>query len=70
VAVFFVFFVALQPVGAALGRKVGMAVWVPACMTAWGICTALHVWVHHKWQLILLRIVIGILEGMDVEGES
>lgn len=64
VAVFFAFFVALQPVGAALGRKYGMAVWVPSCMTVWGICTALHVWVKTKWQLILLRMVIGILEGL------
>ncbi|TID23977.1 putative beta-glucosidase A [Venturia nashicola] len=63
VAVFFAFFVALQPVGAALGRRYGMAVWVPSCMTIWGICTALHVWVKTKWQLILLRMVIGTLEA-------
>lgn len=63
VACFFVFFVALQPVGAAAGRKFGMGRWVPGVMTLWGICTALHVWVRAKWQLILLRIVIGILEG-------
>ncbi|KAE9988416.1 hypothetical protein EG328_011176 [Venturia inaequalis] len=63
VAVFFTFFVALQPVGAVLGRRYGMAVWVPSCMTVWGICTALHVWVKTKWQLILLRMVIGTLEA-------
>jgi len=64
VAVFFIFFVTLQPVGAAVGRKFGMARWVPFSMTLWGICTALHVWVRAKWQLIGLRMIIGILEGM------
>ncbi|KAF2091940.1 MFS general substrate transporter [Saccharata proteae CBS 121410] len=63
VALFFAFFVALQPVGAALGRHYGMARWVPACMATWGVCTALHVWVHAPWQLYTLRIVIGILEA-------
>jgi hypothetical protein len=33
-------------------------------MTLWGICTALHVWVKTKWQLILLRMIIGTLEGI------
>ncbi|KAK2780618.1 hypothetical protein FQN53_001093 [Emmonsiellopsis sp. PD_33] len=37
VAWFFVFFVALQPVGAAAGRKFGMSRWVPTVMTLWGI---------------------------------
>ncbi len=67
VALFFVFFVALQPLGAALGRRYGMALWVPSCMLLWGVCTALHVWVRSRWQLIILRIIIGILEGVCVQ---
>ncbi|PGH20426.1 hypothetical protein AJ80_03571 [Polytolypa hystricis UAMH7299] len=63
VAWFFVFFVALQPLGAAAGRKFGMSKWVPSVMTLWGVCTVLHVWVRKRWQLILLRIVIGTLES-------
>jgi MFS family permease len=63
VAIFFAFFVLLQPVGAALGRRFGMARYVPACMAIWGLCTALHVWVRSRWQLITLRVVIGMLEG-------
>ncbi|KMU91498.1 hypothetical protein CIHG_09250 [Coccidioides immitis H538.4] len=63
VAWFFVFFVALQPVGAAAGRKFGMSVWVPSVMTLWGICTLLHVWVRKRWQLILIRIILGSLEA-------
>jgi MFS family permease len=62
-AFFFAFFVALQPVGAALGRKYGMARWVPACMSLWGICTLLHIWVRRRWQLILLRVLIATLEA-------
>jgi MFS family permease len=65
VALFFAFFVTLQPVGAALGRRYGMVLWVPSCMILWGICTALHAWVRHRWQLYTLRILIGCLEGMD-----
>lgn len=60
---FFAFFVALQPVGAALGRKYGMTRWVPACMSLWGCCTLLHIWVRKRWQLILLRIAIAVLEA-------
>ena len=60
---FFAFFVALQPVGAALGRKFGMARYVPACMSLWGLCTLLHIWISKKWQLILLRIAIATLEA-------
>ncbi|KAK2807360.1 hypothetical protein FQN51_003186 [Onygenales sp. PD_10] len=63
VAWFFVFFVALQPVGAAAGRKFGMSRWVPTVMTLWGICTLLHICVRRRWQLILLRIVLGSLEA-------
>ncbi|KAF2628026.1 MFS general substrate transporter [Macroventuria anomochaeta] len=63
VALFFAFFVTLQPAGAALGRKYGMVAWVPTCMLLWGLSTMLHVWVKEKWQLYTLRIVIGCLEA-------
>ncbi len=63
VILFFCFFVTLQPVGAALGRKYGMVAWVPSCMLLWGISTALHAFVTHRWQLFTLRILIGCLEG-------
>lgn len=35
-------------------------------MVLWGISTALHVWVRHRWQLYTLRIIIGCLEGMKL----
>ncbi|KAG5296886.1 high-affinity nicotinic acid transporter [Histoplasma ohiense] len=63
VAWFFVFFVALQPVGAAAGRKFGMSRWVPSVMTLWGVCTLLHIWVRRRWQLIMLRVILGVLEA-------
>ncbi|KAH7070715.1 major facilitator superfamily domain-containing protein [Paraphoma chrysanthemicola] len=63
VALFFAFFVSLQPLGAALGRRYGMVAWVPTCMLLWGASTALHAWVRHQWQLYTLRILIGCLEA-------
>jgi MFS family permease len=62
-AFFFAFFVTLQPVGAALGRRFGMGRWVPGVMVLWGLCTAAHVLVKRKWQLVGLRIAIGCLEA-------
>ena len=62
-AFFYVVFVALQPISAALGRKFGMRRWVPACMTFWGLCTVLQILVHKRWQLVLLRVVIAMLEA-------
>lgn len=32
-------------------------------MLLWGISTALHTWVRARWQLYVLRIIIGCLEG-------
>lgn len=63
VALFFGFFVGLQPVGAILGRKYGMVRWVPSTMIVWGMCTALNAGVSAAWQLYVLRILIGILES-------
>ncbi|KAJ9295876.1 hypothetical protein DTO217A2_8938 [Paecilomyces variotii] len=63
VACFFAFFVALQPVGAAAGRKFGMGRWVPAVMALWGLFTMLHIWISKRWQLITVRILIGCLEA-------
>lgn len=70
VACFFAFFVILQPVGAAVGRRYGMARMVPFCMALWGVCTAAHVLVRQKWQLITLRILLGILEGKRLVCDS
>jgi len=41
-----------------------MVLWVPSCMLLWGISTALHTWIRSRWQLYLLRILVGCLEGM------
>ncbi|KAB8976008.1 hypothetical protein FH972_026886 [Carpinus fangiana] len=63
IALFFGFFVALQPIGAILGRKFGMVRWVPSTMIAWGLCTALNASVSAAWQLYILRMLIGALEA-------
>ncbi|KAI5211018.1 MFS general substrate transporter [Aureobasidium subglaciale] len=63
VAWFFAVFVSCQPIGAYFGRKYGMARWVPATMSLWGVCTALHIAVQSQAQLVTLRILIAILES-------
>lgn len=63
VAAFFFVFVALQPVGAALGKRVGVARWVGGVMVGWGILTVLTAWVNTRGQLIFLRTCIGMLEA-------
>ena len=63
VACFWAVFVSVQPLGAALGKRYGMARWVPTCMALWGVCTALHIAVRHEWQLITLRVLVAILEA-------
>lgn len=60
---FFAVFVLLQPVGAALGRRVGMARYVPVCMSLWGLTTLLHMFVRRQWQLVALRVTIAALES-------
>lgn len=62
-AVFFFVFVLLQPIGAGLGRSIGMRRYVPVCMTLWGFSTILHILVRKRWHLILLRCVIAVLES-------
>jgi MFS family permease len=63
VAWFFAVFVTCQPIGAYFGRKYGMANWVPATMSLWGVCTALHIAVQSQTQLVTLRVLIAVLES-------
>ncbi|KAF2718309.1 MFS general substrate transporter [Polychaeton citri CBS 116435] len=60
---FFFFFVALQPVGAALGRRFGMHRYVPVCMSLWGLCTIGHCFVKSRAQLVGLRVLVACLES-------
>lgn len=60
---FFAFFVALQPVGAGLGRKFGAHRYIPTVMVGWGLCTLAMIWVRTEGQLIGTRICIGALEA-------
>lgn len=63
VAWFFAVFVSCQPIGAFFGRKYGMARYVPAVMSLWGVCTALHIAVQSQTQLVTLRVFIAALES-------
>ncbi|KAI5777989.1 major facilitator superfamily domain-containing protein [Geopyxis carbonaria] len=63
VAAFFIAFVALQPVGAALGKRAGAGRWVGSVMIGWGVLTAATAWVTTRTQLMVLRVCIGALEA-------
>lgn len=63
VAVFFAFFVSLQPLGAALGKSFGAHKYVPAVMVGWGIMTMAGAWVRGRYGVMTLRAGLGILEG-------
>ncbi|TGZ77187.1 MFS general substrate transporter [Ascodesmis nigricans] len=63
VSAFFVAFVALQPVGAALGKRVGAARWVGGVMMVWGLLTTLMAGVKTREGLLTLRAAIGALEA-------
>lgn len=65
VSAFFIAFVALQPVGAALGKRVGAARWVGGAMMSWGLLTTLMANVKTRTGLLTLRTLIGALEGME-----
>jgi MFS family permease len=64
VSAFFVAFVALQPVGAALGKRVGARRWVSGVMTGWGFLTCCMATVKTRAGLLALRTAIGALEGL------
>ncbi|KAH0611700.1 uncharacterized protein H6S33_010965 [Morchella sextelata] len=63
VALFFMLFVIFQPVGAALGKRVGVARWVGGVMIGWAFLTALTAFVRTRAQLLMLRMMIGTLEA-------
>ncbi|KAI5856869.1 major facilitator superfamily domain-containing protein [Tricharina praecox] len=63
VTAFFIAFVSLQPLGAALGKRVGVGRWVGSVMIGWGVLTLLTAFVSTRAQLITLRVCIGALEA-------
>ncbi|KAM5342799.1 hypothetical protein ACJ41O_013765 [Fusarium nematophilum] len=63
VSLFFVTFVVLQPVSAAVGRYIGARHWIPIMMFGWGIVTISQAYINGRGALIATRLLIGAFEA-------
>jgi MFS family permease len=67
--VFFFTYVFLQPPATVILRKVGPKWFLPSTCLAWGILTVGFGFVHQWWEMIPLRLVLGVLEAGFFPGE-
>ncbi|RSL91245.1 hypothetical protein CEP52_014321 [Fusarium oligoseptatum] len=63
VSLFFVTFVVLQPVSAAVGRYIGAKHWIPILMFGWGTVTVGQAFIKGRGALIATRLLIGAFEA-------
>jgi len=61
--IFFITYVLLQPPATVVLRKVGPRVFLPAITILWGVTALCFGFVRTWWQLIPLRLVLGIFEA-------
>lgn len=62
-SLFFATYVPLQPVSAAIGKKVGQSYWLGIIGVGWGALTVAHAFIKTETQLIVLRLLIGVFEA-------
>ena len=60
---FFITYVILQPPATVILRKVGPRVFLPTIVILWGIVNLCQGFVLDWWQMIPLRLVLGIFEA-------
>lgn len=53
----------LQPVSAAIGKKVGQSYWLGIIGVGWGALTVAHAFIKTETQLIVMRLLIGLFEA-------
>jgi sugar phosphate permease len=63
VLLFFITYVLIQPVAVALCRLVGPTRFIPTIVMLWGLLIIGFGFVKHWWQMLPLRIVLGLFEG-------
>ncbi|KAF4974315.1 hypothetical protein FZEAL_8765 [Fusarium zealandicum] len=63
VSLFFVTFVVLQPVSAAVGRYAGARHWIPIMMFCWGVVTIGQAFIKGRGGLLATRLLIGAFEA-------
>lgn len=68
--VFFFTYVFLQPPATVILRKLGPKWFLPSTCLAWGILTIGFGFVHQWWEMIPLRLVLGVLEAGFFPGMS
>jgi MFS family permease len=52
-----------MPLSAALGRYIGPKIWISFLMLCWGAITVTQTAMHHRSQLIALRLLLGVFEA-------
>jgi MFS family permease len=62
-SLFFCTFVPLQPVSAAIGKRVGQTYFLAVISIGWGVLTLSHAFVKTEAQLIAVRLLIGVFES-------
>ncbi|KEF61622.1 uncharacterized protein A1O9_03190 [Exophiala aquamarina CBS 119918] len=62
-AIFFPFYVAVEPISNLMLKKTRPSLWIPSIMVAWGVCTTLMGLVHNYGGLLAARAALGIAEG-------
>lgn len=68
--VFFFTYVFLQPPATVILRKIGPKWFLPSTCLAWGILTVGFGFVHQWWEMIPLRLMLGVLEAGFFPGKS
>lgn len=69
-AIFFPFYVIVEPVSNLMLKKTRPSIWIPSIMVAWGITTTLMGLVHNYPGLLAARAALGIAEGGLFPGKS
>ncbi len=62
-AIFFPFYVAVEPISNLMMKRTRPSLWLPSIMVAWGVCTTLMGLVTNFGGLLAARAALGIAEG-------
>lgn len=62
-AIFFPFYVAVEPISNLMMKRMRPSLWIPSIMVAWGVCTTLMGLVTNFGGLLAARAALGIAEG-------
>ncbi|KIW71098.1 hypothetical protein PV04_03303 [Phialophora macrospora] len=62
-AIFFPFYVAVEPISNLMMKRTRPSLWIPSIMVVWGVCTTLMGLVTSYGGLLAARAALGIAEG-------